>query len=165
MLSHVCPWVPRFYGVRKICIWKAGTHCHTHQFSQSGQIRSRSWPITQCPIVLTCRHRENFWAFTWPRIDFCLIFLISNRIIHKSFTGPTHLLSANVRGLVSFAVSDQRECTKTMRSCSVRWEQIANFLDSFERIEWQYLLFKCGIETKSILNGFFDTDLHSVSWT
>ena len=28
-------------------------HTHTHQFSQSGQSRSRSWPITQCPMVRT----------------------------------------------------------------------------------------------------------------
>ena len=122
--------------------------------ANQGQIRSRSWPITQCPIAQTCRHRKNFWAFTGPRIHFGLILLISNRIIHRSFTGPAHLLSANVRGLVSFAVSDLRECTKTVRSWGVRWEQIANFLDSFERIEWLYLLFKCGIKTKSILNGF-----------
>ena len=51
------------------------------------------------------RHRENFWAFTGPRRDFGLILLILNMIIHRSFTGPTHLLSANVRGPVSFAVS------------------------------------------------------------
>ena len=43
------------------------------------------------------RHCENFWAFTRPRRDFGLILLIANIIIHKSFTGPTHLLLANVR--------------------------------------------------------------------
>ena len=53
----------------------------------------------------TFRHRENFWAFTGPKRDFGLILLILNMIIHGSFTGPTHLLSANVRGPVSFAVS------------------------------------------------------------
>ena len=51
------------------------------------------------------RHRENFWAFTGPRIDFGLILLLSNMIIHRSYTGPTHVLSANVRGQVSFAES------------------------------------------------------------
>ena len=51
------------------------------------------------------RHRENFWAFTGPRRDFGLILLISNMIIHRSFTSPTHLLSSNVRGTFSFAVS------------------------------------------------------------
>ena len=35
-LPHTSPWVPGFYGVRKICISNAGTHGHTHQFSQSG---------------------------------------------------------------------------------------------------------------------------------
>ena len=51
------------------------------------------------------KHSENFWAFTGPRIDFGLILLISNMIIHRSFTSPTQLLSANVRGPVSFIVS------------------------------------------------------------
>ena len=35
--------------MRKICILNAGTHGQ----SQSGQSRSRSWPITQCPIART----------------------------------------------------------------------------------------------------------------
>ena len=52
------------------------------------------------------RHRENFWAFTGPKIDFGLILLILNMVIHRSFTGPTHFISANVRGLVSFAVTE-----------------------------------------------------------
>ena len=56
-------------------------------------------------ILCICRHRKNFWAFTWPRLDFGLILLISSMIIHRSFTGPTHLLSANAWGPVSFAVS------------------------------------------------------------
>ena len=56
------------------------------------------------------RHRENFWAFTGPRIDFGLILLTPNMIIDRSFTSPTHLLSANVRGPVSFAVSDIIQC-------------------------------------------------------
>ena len=51
------------------------------------------------------RHRENFWAFTGPKTDFGRILLILNMIIHRSFTGPTHLLSANVLGPVSFTVS------------------------------------------------------------
>ena len=44
-----------------------------------------------------------FWAFTGPKIDFGLILLISNMIIHRSFNGLTHLLTANVRGPVGFA--------------------------------------------------------------
>ena len=39
--------------VRKICISNAGTHGHTNQFSQSGQSRSHSWPVMQCPIAWT----------------------------------------------------------------------------------------------------------------
>ena len=56
------------------------------------------------------RHRKNFWAFTGPRLDFGLILLISSMIIHRSFTGPTHLLSANAWGPVSFAVSVLSPC-------------------------------------------------------
>ena len=59
-----------------------------------------------CCIGPRYRHRENIWVFTRPKRNFGLILLISNMIIHRSFTGPTHLLSANVQGLVSFAVSD-----------------------------------------------------------
>ena len=33
------------------------------------------------------------------------ILLISNMVIHRSITGPTHLLSADVQGPVSFAMS------------------------------------------------------------
>ena len=51
------------------------------------------------------KHRENSWAFNGSRIDFVVVLLISNIIIHRSFTGPTHLLSVNVPGPVSFAVS------------------------------------------------------------
>ena len=52
------------------------------------------------------RRRENIWSFTSPMRDFGLILLILNMIMCKSFTGPTHFLSANVRGPVSFGVSD-----------------------------------------------------------
>ena len=57
------------------------------------------------PVQNFNRHHEKFWAFTGQRIDFGLILLISNMIIHRSFTGPTHLLSANVQGPVSYVVS------------------------------------------------------------
>ena len=53
-------------------------------------------PLTDC---------ENFWAFTGLRRDFGLILLILNMIIRRRFMGPTHLLSANVPGPVSFVVS------------------------------------------------------------
>ena len=52
------------------------------------------------------RHREKFWAFTGPKMDFGMILLILNMIIQRNFTGPTHFLSANVLGPVSYAVSD-----------------------------------------------------------
>ena len=48
--------------MRKICISNAGTHGHTHQFSQSGQSRSRCWPITQCPIARTWESAPKQWA-------------------------------------------------------------------------------------------------------
>ena len=53
VLPHTCPWVPGLQGVRKICISNAGTHGHTHQFSQSDQSRSHAWPITRCAIART----------------------------------------------------------------------------------------------------------------
>ena len=59
----------------------------------------------------TDRHRENCWAFTGPRRDFGLILLILNTIIHRSFTSPTRLLSANVRGPVSFELSANKTLT------------------------------------------------------
>ena len=46
----------------KICISNVGTHEHTHQFSQSGQNRSRSWPITRCPIARTWESAPKQWA-------------------------------------------------------------------------------------------------------
>ena len=51
------------------------------------------------------RHHENFWVFTGLRRGFGQILLISNMIIHRSFTVPTHLLLANVRGPANFAVT------------------------------------------------------------
>ena len=80
----------------------------TRFFSKCGPARLPE-PVWTLPIHsdICGRHCENFWTFTGPRIDFGLILLISNMIIHRSFTSsPTHLLSANVQGLVSFAVSD-----------------------------------------------------------
>ena len=54
-----------FQGFRvwgKICISNAGTHGHTNQFSQSGQSRSRSWPIMQCPITRAWESAPKQWA-------------------------------------------------------------------------------------------------------
>ena len=48
--------------MRLICISNAGTHGHTHQFSQSDYSRSRSWPITQCPIARTWESAPKQWA-------------------------------------------------------------------------------------------------------
>ena len=44
--------------------------------------------------------------------------------------------------------ADLRERTETS-SYGDRGGQIADFRDSFERIKWQYLLFKCEIQTKT----------------
>ena len=54
--------------------------------------------------------------------------------------------------LTNHAVSnrgDLRERTKTMSRHGDRRGQISNFRDSFETINWLYLLFKCGIKTKT----------------
>ena len=45
--------------------------------------------------------------------------------------------------------ADLREHTKTMSRHGDRRGQIADFRDSFETINWLYLLFKCGIKTKT----------------
>ena len=45
--------------------------------------------------------------------------------------------------------ADLRERTKTMSRHGDRRGQIADFRDSFETINWLYLLFKCGIKTKN----------------
>ena len=71
------------------------------------------------------RHRENFWAFTGPRRDFGLILLILNMIIHRRFTGPTHLLSANVRGPVSFAVSALPEPMLTQIYVAISYDVVS----------------------------------------
>ena len=64
------------------------------------------------------RHRKNVWAFTGPRRDFGLILLILNMIIHESFTGPTLFFSsANVRGPLSFVVSENRGLKLMHHSC------------------------------------------------
>ena len=45
--------------------------------------------------------------------------------------------------------TDLRERTKTTSLHGNRRGQIANFQSSFETINWLYLLFKCGIKTKT----------------
>ena len=45
--------------------------------------------------------------------------------------------------------ADLRERTKTMSRHGDRRGQIADFRDRFETINWLYLLFKCGIKTKT----------------
>ena len=66
----------------------------------------------------------KLWAFTG------LIFLISNMVIQRSFTGVTNLLSANVRGPVSFAVSvfDQLLIHKQ----AITWPMLTCRLDHYE---------------------------------
>ena len=99
MDKRITPHLPvssRVLGWEEICISNDGTHGHTHQFNQSGQSRSRSWPITECPIART-------WESAQKRMS-------------------SH---GDLRG------------------------QIADFRGSFERINWLYLLFKCGIKTKA----------------
>ena len=46
----------------------------------------------------------------WTKEDFGLNLLILSMVIHRCFTGPTHLLSANVREPVSLAVSVVVSC-------------------------------------------------------
>ena len=43
------------------------------------------------------RHSKNLFAFKGPKTEFSLILLILNMIIHKSFTGSTQFLAANVK--------------------------------------------------------------------
>ena len=45
--------------------------------------------------------------------------------------------------------ADLRERTKTMSRHGGRRGQITDFRDSFETINWLYLLFKCGMKTKT----------------
>ena len=45
--------------------------------------------------------------------------------------------------------ADLRERTKTMSRHGDRRGQISDFRDSFKTINWLYLLFKCGIKTKT----------------
>ena len=71
-------------------------------------IESFTWYAAKLDNLFRSRHCENFWAFTGPRRDFGLILQILNiDYTHTSFTGATHLLSANVWGPVSFSVSAQ----------------------------------------------------------
>ena len=58
--------------------------------------------------------------------------------------------------------ADLRELSKTMSRRGDRRGQIADFWDSFETINWLYLLFKCGIKTKSHFQWLFDTDPHAL---
>ena len=91
---------------------------------------------TDGAICVLSRHRENFWAFTGLTIDFGLILLISNMIIHRSFTGPTHLLSANVQGPVSFVVSVLEE------DAVVSWGLYIEFAHCYNMIRWNTTLQK-----------------------
>ena len=81
--------------MRKICISNTGTQGHTHQFSQSGQSRSHSGPITQCPIARTWESAPKQWAV--------------------------------------MAIVEDR----------------SPMFYRFERINWLYLIFKCGKKTKT----------------
>ena len=73
---------------------------------------------------------------------------------------PTNLANQVKVGHVldNHAVShraDLRERTKTMSRHGDRRGQIADFRDSFETINWLYLLFKCGIKTKTHFEWLF----------
>ena len=76
---------------------------------------------------------------------------ISNAGTH----GRTHQFSQSGQSrslLNNHAVSnraDLRERTKTVSRHGERRGQIADFRDSFERINWLYSHFKCGIKTKT----------------
>ena len=90
-------------GIPWICRGRRQSYARRHGMCNS---LTKTWlcgvisELTQAgaPLHSHCRHREKFWPFTGPRMDSGLILLISNMIIHRSFTGPTHLLSPNVRG-------------------------------------------------------------------
>ena len=62
--------------------------------------------LLEAPYLIELQTSQQLLAFNAGlRRDLGLIVLILNMIILKSFTGPTHFLSANVGGPVSFAVS------------------------------------------------------------
>ena len=84
-------------------------------------------------VMKDARHCENFWAFTGPKIDFGLILLISNMMIHRSFTCPTHLLSANIQGPVPFAVSDILCKTGNATLTDSQVTQVAHIFDDQSR--------------------------------
>ena len=68
------------------------------------------------------------------------------------FVFQTLELTDTPTNLANHALSnraDLRERTKTISGHGDRRGQIADFWDSFETINWRYLLFKCGIKTKT----------------
>ena len=78
-------------------------------------------------IFQPSRQHENFWVFNAPRIEFGLILLTSNMIIHtwhRGFTGPTHLLSA--------------KCPRTGKFCGV-WPSLYYKMRLILEI-WRYVL-------------------------
>ena len=109
MLHHIL----QFEGHHAICFWH-------NQIVIKIQCMYLYFTLDDCNFMYAIwflmwyfyvhRHRENFWTFTRPRKDFGLMLLILNMIIHKGFTGPTHILSADVQGPVSFAVSVYIPC-------------------------------------------------------
>ena len=64
---------------------------------ESESIYLISWQQTPWKLFGFYRTEDRFWP------DFADITL-SNMVIHRSFTVPTHRLLANIQGLVSFAV-------------------------------------------------------------
>ena len=105
-----------------------------------------------------------------PSLCFCLIYFVDYPTLVREFQGfrvwgkfvfrtleltdtPTNLANQVKVGHAfdqSRSVqSDLRERTKTMSRHGDRQGQIADFRRSFETINWLYLLFKCGIKTKT----------------
>ena len=77
------------------------TGWETKIFWHSPELGSLLNSLYKIPLAQAC--------FPLARVNFHLHWraLVSQPVImHRSFTSPTHLLSANVRGLISFAVSD-----------------------------------------------------------
>ena len=97
---------------RDVCQTLVLIHCQNDENPGCKEKQNTYW-------VQQYRHHENFWAFTGPRRDFGLILLTLKMIIHRRFSGPTHLLSANLRGLVILAVSDNTLPPKAQGCCAI----------------------------------------------
>ena len=84
-----------------LCWHSSMSHtCHRYQWV-------KKWLDAKRGInhIITIGHHNHFGFFIGLRIDFALILLISNMVIHLSFFLVQLFLSGNVRGQVIFALS------------------------------------------------------------